>query len=1196
MQHVRSFMMAVGLLLVGLSAGVRGQEQASSLPQVDDAAILEMFKPSLPAELPPRLFTPAVVQALRERKPTLVGQVGGKDGRVGVRMATALSDEQWRALIPAYSGFTMRTERNLQLQNSGRCPFCGKLYQGLDYPLDRLLDQPFQAPTKCCGAMVYEHEADMPADYPAKPNVTVSIADMNGTPRDYRFYAPPGTEAAGPEISLKRKDWFCSQAEVWWARAYYFQNEEHHGPTLLPNLTGAAFNGNDQAARTLAVIYDRLAEVWPGYLLVDNGKLANGIARGAAGKTFLTGAEYKATPIPARWRHPAWLRTDVYYNLMPLNHCSSWQDGVLANCAEHLQRLDYLSDHPAVLVYSRERYGDEQAWNRHVRKGFIDEIAFLAKCCKPSPGGNVMGVWIGAAIRLGIALQDRYFIETAIECIDPVIDNHYLADGMSVEAAYNYAGMMRPIIAMADKLERELGLDFTTRHPLLPLIRQTSDRPIMTLLGNESMHNDQHTNFFRSGITYYYPPWTPDYGKYERAQSYSIYGLTALRGGAPGMRMETIMDYHQSKNHTGLGRLRLQTFYEGVTLMPNIGYACGAADISQAPWPSLQYPFAKLDKPQDTDFWGAWYFYYGGTVPMQLMGLVDGEVGPAVHRGPVTFRRYLGGAAYDSPAYNAQLIDVGAEGLFVHKPEPVDVFQRQTVMVTLADGRPLTLDFHRMRGGKRHDLCWHAPATAPDEQVQTSLTTAPTPLPGSMLDLYNQVAPQRAHVTRKGWGEDWISSLQQWSMPQQAWNITYHIRPELFAPVSAEGAAAAAKWTAALKPADLRLWSGAVAGAAEPTVTEQSIITGRAPWPSKMLEKVNGQFVGPNLISLKDAFHTLMVSRSSAELGLSSTFATVIEPYQPEQKSFLGKVEVLKPDHLAAVAPDAMGAGLRLTTDAGSELWAATTRDGGSFASGALKLHGRLGVAEPSAQRLTLYDGTRFAVGEMAVELQPSWNLPLLGVIGDLTGHPGEMALLVETDRPLPTDQTLVGRTLTVAHQISSKHTTGYEIARVTSSGAQRYRIDLAGVGTFIDHRVQVVTVLPNNPRVYEVNYSLLKGNNHKGLYDGKRLRLLQQRFETSMVMPQHVGTAWHRAFVELTAAPPQPVEVGDPLIIFTIQPGDRVIIPSHFASQGVTTDAGPALQIVATGAATMRVPGYQPITLTAADLPDGKATVTLKP
>ena len=71
-------------------------------------------------------------------------------------------------------------------------------------------------------------------------------------------------------------------------------------------------------------------------------------------------------------------------------------------------------------------------------------------------------------------------------------------------------------------------------------------------------------------------------------------------------------------------------------------------------------------------------------------------------------------------------------------------------------------------------------------------------------------------------------------------------------------------------------------------------------------------------------------------------------------------------------------------------------------------------------------------------------------------------------------------------------------------------------------------------------------------------------------------GTGWHVFDFEVADVPPEPIPEGEPFIVYQIQPGDEVVIPSHFAmrTEGGGVEESPVLDIWTTGPARLRVPG----------------------
>ena len=190
-----------------------------------------------------------------------------------------------------------------------------------------------------------------------------------------------------------------------------------------------------------------------------------------------------------------------------------------------------------------------------------------------------------------------------------------------------------------------------------------------------------------------------------------------------------------------------------------------------------------------------------------------------------------------------------------------------------------------------------------------------------------------------------------------------------------------------------------------------------------------------------------------------------------------------------------------------------------------------------------------------------------------------------------PTDGTWSGGMLTVYHRISDSHTTGYTIERVQVAGPQRYRIDLRGRPPFIQFRARARELGKKNRHYVYASTHNAKGACY-GIFQYRRIFFPRTRFATgikSILWARKSGTDLIETAEPLTAD----VRVGDSFVVHSIQPGDEVVIPSHFAARadGVRKDA-PKLNIYTTGSAGLRLPDrYRAVSLVS-----GGRTIPLGP
>ena len=262
----------------------------------------------------------------------------------------------------------------------------------------------------------------------------------------------------------------------------------------------------------------------------------------------------------------------------------------LAGKFRHVSTLaeayDLLRYHPAMSAYSRERYGSDTAFDEHVMKQLFRPMTDWAAAITPG-SGNMQMYWFMGAIKLAVVTDTPYLLNKAAFWYESYLRNHFYSDGLSIETAFNYSAMLGFLFYTPWISDELMGIDFTEHYPLLQRIRELKDYPVVTLAGVESMHADEHAQFFTSR-TQPPPGKQLDYQAHAQSQNFPDYGLTCLRAGAPGSRLELIMDYQNTILHAHRAALNLQLFYQGVNLLPDIGYNTGNANPEQEPWKSLE--------------------------------------------------------------------------------------------------------------------------------------------------------------------------------------------------------------------------------------------------------------------------------------------------------------------------------------------------------------------------------------------------------------------------------------------------------------------------------------------------------------------------------------------------------------------------------------------------------------------------------
>ncbi|MBT3378613.1 MAG: hypothetical protein HN742_15975 [Lentisphaerae bacterium] len=1101
----------------------------------DDTRLLSTVCAPIKPVMPERLFTPVMQERIRE------GTAGARRFFSAVRDPVAGSrwlavpEARWREMIVKHAPLTLT-------RCGGTCPFCGKRLSRVSCDM---IQSPFVGQTACCKATVYGREADMPPDYPAIPNHVEVVPHLDGTDVEYRFHVPVGAES-------DRSRWFFPAGELWWARLNALVY------SVIPDLTARVLLLDDaEAVEALTVILDSLAEVYPGmpfFALTRPVGLARcrDLIPGSDSSALITKATWDVE-LERRRRDPGTFATwdTAFFKLhYPYGHGS---DGDLIPHGILAEGFAAIRHHPVFRRHSLALNGDAAAVGRRIATRLFDRISPYLRAKQPTLI-NMMGVYVNNAIKVAVVARDEAFLHKVAVLVDGFIYNHHFEDGLSTEGSFNYSAMMGTYVAHPWIARELLGIDFEAHYPIARRIRELGDFPVRTLLNVESMHGDEHGSFFTT--LHGEPPSAIDYAAHGRSQNFPMYGLTCLRSGRPGARLEAVLDYQNQIMHGHSGRLNLQLFYEGLNLLPDIGYGTGNADPGRAPWKGLGSALPVVAPPR-----------LAPSFEGHCTGAIDGR---QFDRWTFGASRHIGGREETHPASMVQFVDVDGHHTYAGHPHRVDTFGRQLLTVRVA-GRPVLVDVFRMAGGMRHDLFWHVPAAPPAVSVG-----APRPLPHRDLYewfeehadpgpgwrketefLHNYVVNIRKRPFREELRQ--LTSPVEWEPRGGVWRSEWEITPERYAPVTPAGRDAYQPWGKLLSTTRLRLW--AATNGTEGTATR--LLGASAPWASNAEQKT---VRGASRIGFKDGFSFLVEHRQGIEPGLRSAFVHVLEPFKPEQGSVLAAVDVPTNAGIGDIA-------VRLGGVGGQEVLVGSTLPGSTLTSPGLTLAGRLAVAWSESPSVVLYDGTHVATHDIEVDLEDSWKMTLLGMRGDITGHPAESALLVRSARPLPLGGVLAGHTITVQHRSAAAHVSMYVIDRVSSRAPGQYRLDLRDHPPFIQQKFHVVDQRGDDPSWLLTNMRLFAGvQRPHGL--GRRVRFPRTGFETQVSEHRAEGYAgWWARWFRLRHRPGDgQVEAGDPMVIYSIAPGDTIVIPSHFACRGVTTEAQTTLDVFSTGAASLRL------------------------
>jgi hypothetical protein len=1011
--------------------------------------------------------------------------------------------EAWRKMVPHAPAQSNAGKMN--------CPFGAHKYTGLSYsPLDT---NPIQ--TKCCRETVYISEQEMPEAYPARPNYSEEVILANGTTRTFNYFIPKGKES-------DRSLWFQPEKEL---AAVQSEQLFKSLPTLILAVVG---NQDETAAACLREIFKQIPSAlqeqpWC-YDSAENGLAQRQHFTTKAVKqnnnvTYLSGKESEEVL--------------NFYQSADLQHERNQKFPVWRLFRNDLNRMALLAEAYGA-IYSQLTPEERAETSSALR----DLFAFIRHT--KMKGGNFTLYTLPQCVSIAIASQDQELFNYVSDVYFWYLVNHYYDDGGSVEGSASYANMVSWLISppIAERIGREAFEEFCRRRPLVKHMQDLGPYPIRTLWGIENQSGDTHTGFFKSHDLRFYDE--PNYRGTEESILLASRGEVCLRSGEPGSRMESILDFHDTSFHSQFIQLNAQLFYEGISLMPDLGYATKEQIRKQSDI-DIQSPFEIRPKRAA----------YQNSPEAHNTATINGHQGNSPPSKVIAYSDQDG-------SVKAIQVELPADN-FDNFEGDINLFDRQWFNIELPNKRMVAVSAFRLEGGERHDLFWNFASNEhesslgkgtkqPEKTLLEYLNNHATPKPGAESEKivrtawFKAVASKTNKIYKQMIGEDAeqvdplkfgldseaVTEPRTWALaPKQDWHMDFTIKPEKYIndrPVESF-----------LKDSvHLRMWSSM-----NGTPAEESYIAGRAPFTG-----ISERY---GLICYQDSLeHITQHRQKSSEIPLKTIYLNVIEPYKEAQGPALSNIEFISDD----MAPDSHKKQAIMFTDSQKNKSVLITNlESSSFANKEIGISGkfRFAYCAPKQWEMSLYDGDRFSVNGLDLALAPSLQLPLKGIEGDITGAPQHSALFVKSDHNLAQGNALADKTILIQHRSSANHQSTYQVKEVTVAGNDLYRIDLKNSPPFIlaSMKVEGISKNPNTVQAQEAQRF-----NPQGTDALKRLIYFPESdFKTEQTGAAWKGSGgWSTHGIILKDPIPNTVSNGDPFIIYSIQPDDLVQIPNHFS------------------------------------------------
>ena len=938
----------------------------------------------------------------------------------------------------------------------------------------------------------------------------------------------------------------------------------------LPRLAKAyQYTGDEKYARKALVILHRLAEVYPQLPLWSMGTIKyesqaeavntqKGLSLGTD-KTPLTQKEFAAWKRPSRFQFPPWgPGTRMGMGKM----IAYWLSG---SASSYL----IVKESNSLEALSQEVFQDKMKLGQMIQNDYFkqmaDEISGM-----PLWLGNYASKTMKIAVSVGIAAQDQALYNLGMQVADDLILNYFGHDAVISQASINYIGMMS---GYSGNLKNMLGTASDARDRAFPFnrfVRENKNFPfevMSTFRGVRSGHGDGNDRRLVPG------KYDPKDNLLPQSRFCPDYGFATLASGQPGHRLEGMILFDRHRSHAHLGNLNLQLGFEGMLVMPELGYCSWWRSLDLSP----KNPKAKatLDLPwryrlmPDMKPKTGWnkVLEYPNVCSLSHTGALQNIVLMNERPGRITWNAETGfGSARTLAAPNKpgktgrllQVVEVEDNRSMRRTGVACSLYRRAVMTIECENGRSYVVDVFRTRGGQRHCYQLKFPLA---EVTQHSLGEG------------KSVGNGQNYLDTKPGVKEWKIQEGLWSANRVDHGFSFLNKMQVFPAKDSY----TIQW---LWNPDLQ--KGAKRPQGHPNMkfalhslrpplgrksyqdgSKEEVWLSRAHYPRQLQVKVEGR-LQRGAVAFENGMGVYSKFRSG-KTHLMSRFTHVFDLY-PEGTA--ATVKSIQPQTIPhSVFPpslhDNYGVGLWVQVMDGSKDLIVSTPDAEERTipiqnpdprgrSLVYKPRARFSLLrldnEHSLSAVSFVNGSGFSYGSLQVDSGGDHSGQIVDIIGDITGTRTESALLVRPHKPWPLGTVLAGENLMIA--VGTDHEDIYSIEKISAAG-EFIRIDFKGVPPlgYVWNRVREVK--PERPASFTCVFrSFVKGAqntyfNNKRLYFPtlnlhlrvKELPLMRRDFETITVLADpEVNLA------DLGVRP------GMPFVIYGLAPGQAVRVPSRFS------------------------------------------------
>lgn len=440
--------------------------------------------------------------------------------------------------------------------------------------------------------------------------------------------------------------------------------------------------------------------------------------------------------------------------------------------------------------------------------------------------------------------------------------------------------------------------EYLAANPFLAVAGKTAAR-LSTARGAPSQHGDGPNRAFLVG-----PLKTGRDGNelQEPSVVFGGYGMSVLRGGAPGKRLEVLFSHDRVTGHAHDDMLGIQLQYRGVPLLDYLGDSRLGRfiDLREDHNPAakglkaLKFPAPMMVSDMNRKSFSMDLAVSAVTKNTLIIDEYDhtssgreswrgGYGAPDFPYGNLV--EFKGGEAPGSPEADVQFAEAVGEGMLAHHSQGVRNYRRALVCVTRPDGNPYLLDIFRAVGGNRHLMLYHCRGDMAVAGLSTKGKTY-----ASLQEWLDTVSKERGEwrppFTDLLNGRELLNQITVWSKAPQAWDCVWKLDYAAWAPKTAK--VNSDSWREdGVSPICLKMF-----GAVVPGETNAALVTAKSNLPATIDEVVEGKRVS-GMVEFKDAINYIGELRLNNE-RLASTFVHVMEPWLEGVKPSIAKVIALR--------------------------------------------------------------------------------------------------------------------------------------------------------------------------------------------------------------------------------------------------------------------------------------------------------------